>query len=193
MIDKKAFRGMRKEMELFDTYREQLIKNSRDVLKLSKAGIYSMHRNDFRKAYSQLKKARGIIKKLDSLIKKERNLVTVGAYAEGLEEYVEAACYYAFIKNKKLPTRKQLGVTVEIYLSGIGDLVGELVRRAINSSIKGEYRLAVQIKNFVATIYAEMMMFDFRNTPTRRKFDGIKYGLERLENLILDLKLKDKI
>jgi hypothetical protein len=38
-----------------------------------------------------------------------------------------------------------------------------------------------------------LMMFDFRNIPVRRKFDSIKYGLNKLENLILELKLKNKI
>ena len=37
------------------------------------------------------------------------------------------------------------------------------------------------------------MMFDFRNIPARKKFDSIKYGLEKLENLVLELKLKNKI
>lgn len=193
MINKKAFTGMRKQIEKFDSLREDLIKTSRDLLKISKAAIYNIHRHKISDAEKQLKKAKTIIKKMNSFIKKDATLASVGAYSEALEEYVEASCYYKFIKNNKLPTAKELGVETMVYLQGVCDLVGELVRKAINSSIKGEFKTALKIRDFVADIYGELMMFDFRNSPVRRKFDSIKYGLDKLENLILELKLKKKL
>ena len=193
MINKKSFAAMRKEIEQFDSLREDLIKTSRDLLKLSKATIYNIHRHNISEASAQLKKAKIIIKKMNSFIKKNAALVSVGAYSEALEEYVEAATYYGFIKNNKLPTAKELGVDTVVYIQGLCDLVGELVRKAINSSIKGDFKTALKIRDFVSDIYGEMMMFDFRNSPVRRKFDSIKYGLDKLENLILELKLKKKI
>jgi translin len=193
MINKKAFIEMRKKIEQFDSLREDLIKTSRDLLKTSKAAIYNIHRHKISDASKQLKNAKTIIKKMDSFIKKDVTLASVGAYSEALEEYVEAACYYNFIKNNKLPTAKELGVETMVYLQGVCDLVGELVRKAINSSIKGEFKTALKIRDFVSDIYGELMMFDFRNSPVRRKFDSIKYGLDKLENLILELKLKKKL
>lgn len=193
MIDKKAFAAMRREIEQFDALREQLIKDSRDILKLSKAAIYSIHRHDFDAAEAQLKSAKDGIKKLNLLVKKDESLGSVGAYSDALEEFVEASCYFSVAKNKKLPTAKELGVCTHIYLPGLCDLVGELVRKAVNSSIKGDFAAALEIKDFVAEIYEELMMFDFRNIPARKKFDSIKYGLEKLENLVLELKLKNKI
>ena len=193
MINKKAFTEMRKKIEQFDSLREDLIKTSRDLLKISKAAIYNIHRHKISDASKQLKNAKTIIKKMDSFIKKDATLAAVGAYSEALEEYVEASCYYNFIKNNKLPTAKELGVETMVYLQGVCDLVGELVRKAINSSIKGEFKTALKIRDFVADIYGELMMFDFRNSPVRRKFDSIKYGLDKLENLILELKLKKKL
>jgi len=193
MINKKAFIEMRKKIEQFDSLREDLIKTSRDLLKISKAAIYNIHRHKISDASKQLKNAKTIIKKMDSFITKDATLASVGAYSEALEEYVEASCYYNFIKNNKLPTAKELGVETMVYLQGVCDLVGELVRKAINSSIKGEFKTALKIRDFVADIYGELMMFDFRNSPVRRKFDSIKYGLDKLENLILELKLKNKL
>jgi len=192
MINKKAFTDMRKEMERFDALRENLIRFSRDVLKFSKAAIYEIHRNKIKSAESNLKNAKKIIAKIESLVKKQALLACVGAYNEGLEEFVEASCYLGFMKNKKLPTARELGVNIRVYIPGVCDLVGELVRKAINSSIDGDYRTAKKIKDFVAEVYSELMMFDFRNIPARRKFDSIKYGLEKLETLMLDIKLKKK-
>ncbi|MBW2968670.1 hypothetical protein KY314_00960 [Candidatus Woesearchaeota archaeon] len=192
MINKKAFADMRKELEKFDSLRENVIKTARDVLKLSKAAIYEIHRGNLKSAEANLKNAKKIISRIDSLIKKNVLLASVGAYNEALEEYVEASCYLGFMKKKKLLTAKELGVGTNVYLQGLCDLVGELVRKAINSSIDNDFKTAKKIKDFVADVYSELMMFDFRNVPVRRKFDSIKYGLEKLETLMLDIKLKKK-
>lgn len=192
MINKKSFEDMRKALERFDALREDLIKLSRDILKFSKAAIYEIHRNSISSAESNLKNVKKIISKADGLLKKEPLLGSVGAYNEALEEYVEACCYLGFMKDDKLLTAKDVGVATQVYLLGVCDLVGELVRKAINSSIDSDYKTAKKIKDFVADVYAELMMFDFRNSPVRRKFDSIKYGLEKLEILMLDIKLKKK-
>ncbi len=191
MINKKAFEEMRKYMEGFDKLREQLIGDSRVILKSSKAAIYAAHRGDMKDADALLAEAKANIKKIDSLLKKDPHLeASTGAYSDALEEYSEAACYVHYLKTKEIPTAKQLGVDVDVYLSALSDVVGELVRKAINSSIKGDYKTAIEIKDFVTDLYQELMLFDWRNTPVRKKFDSIKYGLEKLEDLALKIKLK---
>jgi len=182
---------MRKYMEGFDKLREQLIGDSRVILKSSKAAIYAAHRGDMKDADKLLAEAKTNIKKIESLLKKDLHLAaSTGAYTDALEEYAEASCYVHYLKTKEIPTAKQLGVDVEVYLSALSDVVGELVRKAINSSIKGEYKTALEIKGFVTDLYQELMLFDWRNTPVRKKFDSIKYGLEKLEDLSLKIKLK---
>ena len=193
MLNKTAFEAMRKELEQFDALREELIKTSRDILKASKAAIYSLHRNDAKDASTKLKSAKNAIVAVEKLIKKDPHLATQPAYHEALEEYVEASCYHGFITDKKLPTAEDLNVETEVSLPGLCDLVGELVRAAINASITGNYRRALDIRGFVSAVYDELLLFDFRNSPLRRKFDSIKYGLEKLEDLILNLSLREKI
>ena len=57
-----------------------------------------------------------------------------------------------------------MGADSENYLLGCCDLVGELMRNAVNSGIKGDYRAAFEIKIFVDDLYNELMKFDFRNS-----------------------------
>ena len=109
------------------------------------------------------------------------------------QEFVEALCFYEFVKNKSLPTVSDLGVTSENYLLGLCDLSGELTRKAINASIKENYNETLAIWEFLETLYGELMRFDFRNSEIRRKFDGIKYDLQKIENVVLELKLKNKV
>lgn len=191
-VDKQAFAGMRNQMKRYDALREDLIRLSRDVLQLSKKAIYSLHRNEAKTARSQLTKAKSIINRINKLTKKDSRLAITGAYNEALEEYVEASCYYSLISKKRLPTAKQLGVGADAYLPGLCDLVGELVRKAINSAIKGDTKTALEIRDFVTQVHQELMLFDFRNIPVRRKFDSIKYGLEKLEDLALQIKMKKR-
>ena len=51
---------------------------------------------------------------------------------------------------------------------------------------------AKKIRDFVEELYGEMLKFNFRNGELRRKFDGIKYDLKKLEDLVLDLTLKQR-
>jgi len=190
MIDKKAFAEMRKQMEEFDKLREQLIAQSRIVLKSSKAAIYAAHRGELKQAEELLQRAKEVVKKLEQLVKKDNHLAFVGAYSEALEEYTEASCYVSYLKSKNIPTSKELGVEAEVYLGALSDVIGELVRKAINSSITGDYKTSLEIKEFAEELYSELMLFDWRNTPARKKFDAIKYGLEKLEDLALKIKFR---
>jgi len=190
MLNKKAFTAMRTEMEKFDQLREQLIIQSRTVLKSSKKAIYAAHRGDLTGAQKLLTQAKATAKKIDMLVKKDVHLSSVGAYNDALEEYAEASCYIHYLKTKQIPTPQQIGVEADVYLPALGDVVGELVRKAVNSAAKGDYKTALEIKQVVEAIYAELMLFNWRNIPARRKFDSIKYGLEKLEDLALKIKFK---
>lgn len=190
MLNKKTFEEMRKQMEQYDKLREQIIGNSRLALKSSKSAIYAAHRSDLKGAEKLLDEAKKLITKMEQLIKKDIHLATTGAYGEALEEYAEAACYIHYLKTKNIPSHTEIGVDADTYLPALSDVVGELVRKAINSAAAGDYETSLEIKEMVTELYAELMLFDWRNTPARRKFDAIKYGLEKLEDLALKIKLK---
>ncbi len=190
MVNKKAFECMRKHMESFDELREEVILISRKVLKASKAAIYAAHRNDMAQADTLLKDAKANAKKVSALAKKDMQVLMVGAYGDALEEFAEASCYVHYLKKKELPTAEEIGVPVEVFLPALSDVVVELVRKAVNSAAQGDYATALEIKDVVSELYAELMLFDWRNSPARRKFDAIKYGLEKLEDLALKISLK---
>ena len=50
MINKNYFKKLQKEYDNNDKKREELIRKSRDVIKLSKHLIYSVHRKDMKSA-----------------------------------------------------------------------------------------------------------------------------------------------
>lgn len=182
MIDRKDFVKIRKEFEKADDEREKTIRSSRELIRLSKQMIYAVQRSDFGNA-------KGLMRALLNN-KKRLKPSNEGHYKTAMQEFVEAIAFYYVVKNDKLPTKAFLGVSSDAYLLGLCDLTGELVRKAINYAIKGKNKEALRIKNVVSDIYNELMQFDFRNSELRKKFDGIKYDLKKLEDLALQIKFK---
>lgn len=184
MISQQEFKNIRKELIKFEENREKLIQSSREIIRLSKQIIYSLHRNN-------IKAARKYIKLINLKIKRlpkeqfETNICNVAR-----AEYVEAVCYYEFLQNHKVPGPKKLKVSPEIYLIGLCDLTGELVRKAVALVMKKNYKEIEKIYEFVETLYNEFLMFDLRNGELRKKSDSIKWNLKKLEEVVLQLRLK---
>lgn len=190
MIDKKDFEDIRRKLEKADNEREELIKKSRDLLKLSKQVIYSVQRSDMGNAKNLIAKIKKEYTLLKGIAEKNPELLYSGSFKVAVQEYVEALSFFYIFDKGRLPTHKELDTLPGYYLLGICDFVGELVRKAVNETIKGREKEALQIKDIVDNIYAEFMLFDIRNGELRKKVDGIKYDLSRLNDMALGIKLK---
>jgi predicted translin family RNA/ssDNA-binding protein len=193
LLNVKDMQEIRDRMAEFDIHREILIKKGRDIVKLSKQIIYSVHRNEMGKATSMLNELKSLMVEQGKIVEKNPKLTYTGSFRVDVQEYVEAVCYYEFVKNGTIPSHKDLNVGGEYYLLGLCDLTGELIRKAINSGIDADYDKVLKIRELVGEIYGEMLKFDFRNGELRKKFDGIKYDLKKIEDLVLELKLSGKV
>ena len=189
MINKQDFKKIRENLARYDNKREELIKKARDVLKLSKQVIYSIHRKDMKEAaklVSGVKKAKN---ELDKIASCDNKLFYEGSYSQAMQEYVEALTYYGFIKNKKIPNWGSLKVSEEDYLKGICDLTGELSRKAVMIAHK-DAKQVEKIKDLVEEIFGEFLKFNLRNSELRKKADSIKWNLKKLEEVVYDIKRK---
>ena len=181
------FAKLQKEIHDYDAERENLIKKSRDVLKLSKLVIYALHRGE--DAAALVKEIEKEKKVMDDIAQHSRKMISEGSYRVALQEYVEALLYYHFVLEGKLV---ELDVSAEMYVMGLGDLPGELGRRAVFLAGKGKVDEVMKIRDAVDMMYGELLKFDFRDNEIRRKVDAVKYELRKLEDLVLDLKLKGR-
>lgn len=194
IIDSKYFSKIKEEIESYDGKREEIVKDSNKIVKLSKTVIYSVHRNNIKEAQTVLDEMITLINKLNKEISKNPKL-DVGAYKVAVQEYVEAICYFEYVKNNKLPKHSDIGleeIDIEYYLLGLCDLAGELSRNAMDSAIKEDIKSVNKVRDFVNSLYDELMLIDLRNSELRRKVDGIRYEVQKLNNLIFDLKMKGK-
>src|SRR3989338_8101119 len=159
MLNKSEFGKIREEMHHIDMKREEVIQTSREIITISKQIIYAAQRNDLKEAESSIKKIKEKIKKLRKVnISTDTNINSVA-----LQEYVEAITFYELVRNRKIPTKASLGVSAEDYLSGLCDLTGELVRKAIYDVIHKKFDEAERIKELVHDIYGEFLKLHLRN------------------------------
>ncbi|MFC1691115.1 hypothetical protein ACFL0W_02935 [Nanoarchaeota archaeon] len=193
MLNTEDFDRIRTEIDKREKKREQVIIESRPIIKLSKRIISALHRQNQNEAVERVNEIKEKFTKLKSQINKNPELHFIGSFKVACQEYVEALCLFEIITNNKLPNNKDLEVDEEHYLLGLTDLGGELVRLGVNSAIREEYDIFIKIKDFMQDLYEEFLKMDLRNGELRKKFDGMKYDLKKLEELALELKLKDKI
>lgn len=187
MLDKKEFAKIRAELKSNEKRREGAISLSREAIRMSKLIIYAIHRGDLPKAESLMGKIKAMVKKLPS------SECGTGMRNVALQEYVEAAALFSFAKLGKVPSASALGVDTESYLLGLCDLSGEVVRMAVNSSINGKYDDVFKIKELVEEIYGEFLQFDLRGGELRKKSDQIKWALQKIEDIVFDIKKLGKI
>jgi translin len=190
MMDKKDSDIIKKQLVDFDNKREELIKRSRDILRMSKQIIYSVHRGDIKEAEAQLKIAEKEISSIRKSIVSMPKLDYLGAYTAAMQEYVEAKCYFCYVKEGKIPEWKSMKVDVEDYLLGVCDLTGELERRAVVSATKGDTKEVYRAKEAVEQIFGFFLGLDLRNGELRKKSDSIKWNLKKIEDVVYDLKTR---
>ncbi len=192
MLDKGEYESIRKELDGLSRGRIELMKQSREVVKTSKELIYAIHRGDMKAAGGFLEKIEDGRRTLDGLANTEK-LRSYHPYDLGLQEYVEAVAYYHVMSGGRIPGRKELRVDVETYLSGLSDLTGELMRKGVDDMINERYEHAVELKDLVSGVYGLVLSLDFDGGDTRKKSDAVKWNLAKLEDLVYDAKIRDRI
>lgn len=82
-------------------------------------------------------------------------------------------------------------ITIEEYLQSLITLIEELARLAINSVTLGDYQRPLQISQFVKDVHAGFQILNLKNDSLRRRSDGIKYSVKKVEDIVYDLSLRN--
>lgn len=184
------FLSMRHELEEYETKREHLITLSRDIVRLSKQVIYATHRNDLAGAKVKLAAMNKQVAVMQKLSGSTHGLDEEGSFRIACQEYVEAVIYYSYCTDKTLPDHKKLGMSADLYLLGLFDVFGEFGRRAVHQATEGKTKDVFLLRDLLSEMYGKLLEFEFRNGEMRKKFDGLKYDIKKIEELCLSLTLK---
>ncbi|KAK4583204.1 hypothetical protein RGQ29_026122 [Quercus rubra] len=79
---------------------------------------------------------------------------------------------------------------IEDYLVGICFMSNELPRYVVNQVTAGDYDCPRKVLKFLTDLHAAFRMLNLRNDFLRKKFDGMKYDLRRVEEVYYDVKIR---
>ncbi|XP_057982976.1 uncharacterized protein LOC131167918 isoform X2 [Malania oleifera] len=82
------------------------------------------------------------------------------------------------------------GLDIEDYLIGICFMSNELPRYVVNQVTSGDYDCPRKVLKFLTDLHAAFRMLNLRNDFLRKKFDGMKYDLRRVEEVYYDVKIR---
>ncbi|XP_057475136.1 uncharacterized protein LOC130763263 isoform X3 [Actinidia eriantha] len=84
----------------------------------------------------------------------------------------------------------EFGLDIEEYLIGICFMSNELPRYVVNQVTAGDYDCPRKVLKFLTELHAAFRMLNLRNDFLRKKFDGMKYDLRRVEEVYYDVKIR---
>lgn len=171
--------GIEEEMEEKDTVRELALKSSRAIARLSVSALGGLHRGeDVRKL---LDEARDEALRLRSLLKEHPDIFHSGFVENAHQDITEAAVAFSLLKGSPLPRPQDLAVTSRAYVLGLGDVVGELRRYALERLREGQLEGSKKALEAMETIYQGLMRFDYPKAVVaiKRKQDIARSLLEK--------------
>ncbi|KAF9949132.1 hypothetical protein BGZ72_009024, partial [Mortierella alpina] len=84
-------------------------------------------------------------------------------------------------------------ISIEEFLHGVVSLTSELSRLAVNAVTSGDFARPVRIGKFLKELYSGFQLLNLKNDSLRKRFDGIKYDIKKVEEIIYDLTVRKLI
>lgn len=184
------FAQIKKRYHAHSKGRRELIGASNDALSKSKRAIFALHREDVKQAKELLAQAAKQFSHIESAFKKFPELKEEGAYRAALEEYAEAQLFLGYIEFGKIVQIDARASEPSVYLAGLSDATGELVRYATRQVTLGQSEVVAEVEEVVRMVIEFMLDMDLTGY-LRNKFDQAKKNLSRLEQMTYDLAIRD--
>jgi predicted translin family RNA/ssDNA-binding protein len=189
MLDKKYLAKVRENLLTYSEKRREVIKLSGDAQHLSKKAIFALQRDDFSGAEDCLARAKNIITELNKSYKKDAGLFGEGSYRAALEEYTESKLFSLFVAGKTIGAIKDFEIDSDIFIGGLSDVVGEILRYAIKSATEKKFSEVERCFAEAEAIVSEMVDMNLTGY-NRQKFDQAKQALNKLEQVRYEVSLR---
>jgi len=190
MLDKKYLSEIRQDLLSYSQKRREVIKTSGDAQYLAKKGIFALQRDDKKAADEVLTQAEKLLIDLNKKYKGDADLFNEGSYRASLEEYSEAFIFRQYLLGKAIGKIKGLVIDSDIFIGGLCDVPGELLRYAIKSATERRFDEVKKCHKAAEEIIVELVDMDLTGY-NRQKFDQAKQALNKLEQVVYEVSLKN--
>ncbi|MFB3888830.1 MAG: hypothetical protein ACE14S_05010 [Candidatus Bathyarchaeia archaeon] len=172
---------VKKNLAQKEKLREDAHERMRKTTSLSKQSILLTHQKRLEEAKKQLEKAAGLLASLRTLSKEQPEIVYGGMFSAALQEYAEANIFVHLIEESRFVTPMEIDVPPVDFVLGLGDVVGELRRSALDALRNGDVKGGEKCLALMDEIYIELMALDeaYMLVPgLRRKSDVARRVIE---------------
>jgi len=172
---------IQEELKNKEEIRREAQEDMRKALRLSKQAILFAHQERFNDARKSLEDAEKLLTKLEGLVENNLDLFYTGLVDAAFEEYAEAHVFLGLVEESRFIGPEELRVPVVPYVLGLGDVVGELRRRALDSLRKGDVKTAEECLQLMENIFVELTAMDDAYMLVhglRRKCDVARHVIE---------------
>ena len=180
-----SLKSINDELQLIENRREQLIKESRDIIILCSQSIISLHQGHIQESQLKLDKAKELYFSLKTVA--QADLLRYLSMPE--QELVECSLLMSIVKNEALPGLDDIGVSSQAYLFGILDCIGEIKRMVYDMVRLDRYDQAEYLFTVMQEIYSEIYPFSIYDNLVngiRKKLDVCKILIENTRELITE-------
>ena len=151
---------IQEELNGREKVREEVNKDMRKATRFSKQAIQVSHRERFDDAKTMLEEAKRLFSKLRETARDHPDLFYSGSVGAAFEEYTEAHLLLTLIKENRFVHPEEIGVPFTPYVLALGDVVGELRRRALDLIRNGDAGAAEESLEMMEHIYSELTALD---------------------------------
>jgi translin len=162
--------------------REQSLTISREIIRDCSKSIRFLHRNDKKESKVFLSKAKNKIKKLKRITKGISEINYAGYVIDAEREFVEASLFFTFETAKRLEPFENFDVHPSSYVQGIGDVIGEWRRKALENLRKLDLNSAEKYLDIMEDSLEILNELDYPDAITgglRRYADNARALIER--------------
>ncbi len=189
--------GINDKIDDKDTVRELVMKSSRTIERISRQIIQLIHndgdpKDKFTDAFQEASKVKSIAEDYPELYHS-------GMLRNGFQELAEAHILWAIKSERDIMGPKDINITPESYLLGLGDVVGELRRMILDHLANDELEAARGLLVTMERIKDMLMYYDYPNAilPIKHKQDVARDLVEKtrgdITHCLMNASLKKKM
>ena len=171
-----------KELREREEVRREVLSKARSARLTSKQSILLIHNGSYVDAEEKIQKAKDQVKDLKTIVTKHTGFEGYDEVQAAREEYAEAAILNCLITERRFPTPEDLEVPTYTFLLGLGDVVGELRREALDALRQGDLEEAEARFKQMEHIYLSLVSMEEPSLllgGLRRKIDIARSLIER--------------
>ena len=182
---KRSLAKISKSLESSLEERENMIKNTRQIVILCSESIIDCHRNDSKSARKKIQAARKLLEQYRK--KAHGELYKYLLMPE--QEFVEAVSLLSILQHKQIPTVESFKVRQESYILGLLDCIGELRRNVYDKIRTDRGTEAKKIFDTMEELYLQLYPFAYYDKiikEVRKKLDVARILVEETRTALTE-------